>query len=223
MLEKTNRNIPKIIGVGFHKTGTTSLGEALVILGYRVKGVTPKALIPILRGNYTKVLNIIEGYDALEDAPWFKLFKELDEYLPGSKFILTIREEESWFRSLSKHAGQIRTAQREWIYGRGKGIPIDNKENTIATYKNHNHEVLDYFKNRQSDLLVMDLSEGDQWTKLCEFLNQDIPDVPFPHKNNSKENKRTSTIKSQFRIQKVKIVNYIKLLYIMLLNLDKNM
>lgn len=221
MFKQTQRNTPKIIGVGFHKTGTTSLAEALKILGYRVKGVTPRALIPILRGKYSRVLKMVESYDALEDSPWFIIYKELDEYLPGSKFILTIREEENWFRSLGKHSGNIRTAQREWIYGRGNGIPSDNKENTISTYNKHNLEVVNYFKNRQSDLLVLDLSKGDQWTKICKFLDKDIPSVAFPHKNDSRESKKAKTFRFQFRIIKVKAVNFFKIIFIRLLNLDR--
>ena len=38
-----------VIGAGFHKTGTTTLVKALSILGYRVKGISKKPLIPIFK------------------------------------------------------------------------------------------------------------------------------------------------------------------------------
>ena len=44
----------KIIGVGFQKTGTSSLREALKVMDYKVKDCCPRALIPILKGNYNE-------------------------------------------------------------------------------------------------------------------------------------------------------------------------
>ncbi|MBK6902441.1 MAG: hypothetical protein IPH04_06435 [Saprospirales bacterium] len=175
----------KIIGVGFQKTGTSTLREALKILGYSVKDTTPRALIPILRGNYDRILRIIKNYDALEDTPWYMIYKVLDQRIPGCKFILTVRDENDWYKSVSKHIGDLRSAQHEWIYGRGKGLPKDDRENTIRVYSQHNREVLEYFKNRPHDLLVLDFTKGDRWEKLCPFLGKPIPDTPFPHYNKS--------------------------------------
>ncbi|MCP4312211.1 MAG: hypothetical protein GY790_13175 [Bacteroidetes bacterium] len=79
----------KVIGVGFQKTGTSSLREALKILGFRVKDTSTTPPIPILKGDYEKVLRMIGDYDALEDTPWYMIYRELDERIPGSKFILT--------------------------------------------------------------------------------------------------------------------------------------
>ena len=112
----------KIIGVGFQKTGTSTLREALKILGYTVKDTTPRALIPILKGDFSKIRQILAGYDAMEDTPWYIIYRELDQMYPGSKFILTIRDADSWYTSVSKHIGDLRAAHHEWIYGRGKGL-----------------------------------------------------------------------------------------------------
>jgi len=46
-----------------------------------------------------------------------------------------------------------------------KSLPKDYKENTIAVYKKHNEEVLEYFKHRPQDLLIMDITKGDEWEK----------------------------------------------------------
>lgn len=219
---KFNHNTGKVIGVGFHKTGTTSLGKALEIMGYKVKGVTPRALISILKKNYKKLLKTIDKYDALEDSPWFKIYKELDKQLPGSKFILTIRDEDSWYKSLCLHTDNIRTAQREWIYGRGNGIPKNNKNNTLEVYRKHNQEVLEYFKNRPNDLLVLDLKKDEKWEMLCAFLNKEIPEVPFPHKNNHNENVGKTNISTRFRIFRIRSRNYIKIIYINIMGLNKN-
>jgi hypothetical protein len=207
----------KIIGVGFQKTGTSTLRDALKILNYSVKDTTTRALIPILKNDYKKVLKIIDKFDAIEDTPWYIIYKELDKLLPGSKFILTIRDEKSWYKSVSRHIGNLRSAHHEWIYGKGKGLPKDYKENTINVYNNHNKEVVEYFKNRPNDLLIIDFTKGDRWDKLCKFLDKDIPNETFPHANNSKINKlKKNVILAKFKFNRKKLRQYLKINYISL-------
>jgi len=172
-----------IIGVGFHKTGTSSLREALKILGYRVKDTSSRPLIPILKGDLDRVISMIARYDAVEDTPWFMIYRELDARIPRSKFILTVRDEESWYISVARHIGSLRNPMHEWIYGRGKGLPLEDRENTLRVFSTHNREVLDYFRHRPEDLLILDFTKGDGWEKLCPFLGKEIPEVPFPHTN----------------------------------------
>ena len=207
----------KVIGVGFQKTGTSTLRDALRILDYSVKDTTTRALIPILKNDYKKVLKIIDSFDAIEDTPWYIIYKELDKLLPGSKFILTIRDEQSWYKSVSRHIGDLRSAHHEWIYGKGKGLPKDYKENTINVYNNHNKEVVEYFKYRPNDLLIIDFTKGDRWDKLCKFLDKDIPKEVFPHANNSKKNKlKKNVILSKFKLKRKKFRQYFKINYISL-------
>ena len=205
----------KVIGVGFQKTGTSTLRDALRILDYSVKDTTTRALIPILKNDYKKVLKIIDSFDAIEDTPWYIIYKELDKLLPGSKFILTIRDEQSWYKSVSRHIGDLRSAHHEWIYGKGKGLPKDYKENTINVYNNHNKEVVEYFKNRPNDLLIIDFTKGDRWDKLCDFLDKDIPKELFPHANNSKRiKKKKNIILAKFKLNRKKVRQYVKIKYI---------
>ena len=202
----------KIIGVGFQKTGTSSLREALMVMDYKVKDCCPRALIPILKGNYNKVLRILKNFDALEDTPWYMIYKELDELIPGSKFILTIRDEESWYKSVNRHIGDLRSPEHEWIYGKGKGLPKNDKANTIKVYNNHNNEVIEYFKNRPNDLLVIDFTKGDKWDKLCAFLEKDVPNTPFPHYNKGKTKiKKGIDLKKSIRMNRKQFKNYCKI------------
>ncbi len=207
-----------VIGVGFQKTGTTSLREALKILGYRVKDNTGRALIPILKGNYDKVLRLLANYDAVEDTPWYMIYKELDELIPNSKFILTIRDQESWYKSVRRHIGDLRSANHEWIYGRGKGLPKEDKENTIAVYNKHNQEVIDYFADRPDDLIVIDFTKGDRWDKICHLLGKEIPTIPFPHYNKSKPGTKENKM-SWFRTTRKQLKNNFKIWYIDRMNL----
>ena len=193
----------KIICVGFQKTGTSTLREALKILGYRVKDCTDHALLPILKKDFSKIEKMLENYDAVEDTPWYYIYKELDQIFPNSKFILTLREEESWYKSVSKHIGDLVSANHEWIYGRGKGLPKYHKANTLSVFNTHNNEVLEYFKDRPDDLLVLDFTKGDKWDKLCAFLNHSVPEDSFPHYNNSAAKKKTrSAVAEKWRFKR---------------------
>ena len=207
----------KIIGVGFQKTGTSSLREALKILGYRVKDTSSRPLIPILKGDYNKVLRMIRKYDAVEDTPWYMIYQELDQRIPGSKFILTIRDEASWYQSVSRHIGFLKNASHEWIYGRGKRLPKDDRENTLMVYSSHIAGVREYFKDRPEDLLVVDFTKGDGWAELCDFLKVEIPDVPFPHANKWLDKKSRQSFygeKKDFRFRRKQFRNKCKIKYI---------
>ena len=111
----SRRPCHKIIGVGFQKTGTSSLRDALKILGYTVGDNHHQMLGPFLRGNMGRVIRTLNRFDSVEDNPWPSMYKELDAQLPGSKFILTIRESESWLRSVERHIGDLRDPMHEWI------------------------------------------------------------------------------------------------------------
>ena len=76
-----------IIGTGFQKTGTSSLREALQILGYKVGDNNHQMLWPILHGNWSRLKAKALKYDALEDNPWPIIYKELDQHIPNAKFI----------------------------------------------------------------------------------------------------------------------------------------
>jgi hypothetical protein len=173
-------------------------------------------LIPILRGDYERVLQMLRGYDAVEDTPWYMIYRELDRLIPGSKFIHTIRDEESWYRSVSRHIGHLRNPMHEWIYGREKGLPRDHRDNTIQVYRKHNEEVLEYFKARPGDLLVMDFSKGAGWKELCNFLDQPVPEEPFPHANRYDTEKSPSKLDQGkgFKYRRKQFKYHVKIKYI---------
>lgn len=179
---------PKIFCIGFHKTGTTSLYAALTTLGYRVSGTIADDWSPerLAAEGAQFCIETMEDFDAAEDMPWPHFFRELDEAFPGSKFILTVREPESWFQSLDNHFGHQETALNAFAYGSDHAKARGDKDHWIATCEQHNADVREYFQARPGDLLEMDLGAGDGWGKLCPFLDVHIPDEPFPAKNTSK-------------------------------------
>jgi hypothetical protein len=174
----------KIFCIGFHKTGTSSLGDALEMLGYKVKGPSS-----IDNENIGEQIDAIAAkwlpkFDAFQDNPWPIIYQELDAQYPGSRFILTIRDTDKWLSSAVRHFGTRPTAMRKWIYGENYGSPKGHEAIYRERYDRHNREVREYFKDRPDDLLVIDLTQADDaWSQLCPFLGKAIPDTPFPHSN----------------------------------------
>jgi len=175
----------KIFCIGFHKTGTTSLHSLLETLGYKVKGcykVRDRKFVDNLkRDKFDEIKKVADQYDAFRDNPWAILYKELDKFYPSSKFILTIRDKESWIKSIVNHCGIITTPMRKFIYGFGN--PIQHQRKYLDRYERHNKEVVDYFKEKRQDLLVIDISEKDAVKRICEFLNRKAPYETMPHKH----------------------------------------
>jgi hypothetical protein len=175
----------KVFGIGFHKTGTTSLAKALSYLGYRVTGPNGVNNPNIAKDVCGMAFGLANKFDAFQDNPWPILYKELDDKFPDSKFVLTIRSTSDWIKSVVTHFGEDETPMREWIYG--VAHPKGNEAIYVERYERHNREVVEYFKDREKDLLILDIARGQGWEKLCPFLGKRIPAVPFPCANTALE------------------------------------
>lgn len=180
----------KVFCIGFHKTGTSSLAVALKKLGYRVTGPNGTSDPNIDKNVIPMAYELANKFDAFQDNPWPIIYKELDAEFPGSKFILMLRDPESWIKSQVRHFGRSETPMRKWIYG--VGCPEGNERIYVTRFINHNKEVQEYFRDRPQDLLVMNLANGDGWEKLCHFLGADIPQIAFPHANKGNDRERRS-------------------------------
>lgn len=176
---------PKVFCIGFHKTGTTSLKQALAILGYTVTGPNGVNDPNISRNVMSLASRLIPQYDAFQDNPWPIIYKQLDRLLPDAKFILTIRDSDRWIESQVRYFGTDDSPMRKWIYG--KSHPKGNEDIYRKRYESHNKEVLKHFAPNNEKLLVMNLEEGDGWKKLCDFLGESTPNKPFPHANRSRK------------------------------------
>lgn len=177
----------KIFGIGWAKTGTKTLGEALTLLGYNHQSRRLDLAEDLRNGDLSRILALVRQKDSFEDWPWLLLYQQLDQEFPSSGFILTQRKPERWIRSYrnllqeaeqsSPHLNEI----RRMLYG--LPFPDVTEEQLLARYLRHNRDVLDYFKNRPDQLLVIDWEEGDGWQTLCHFLGKPIPSRSFPHAN----------------------------------------
>lgn len=177
----------KVFCIGFQKTGTSSLRDALRTLGYDVTGVFGRKIkLAELKRRYVEIgLEIARQHDAVEDMPWPLMFRELDAEFPGSKFILTVRETDRWYKSIAGHFGDNPYHLQQLTYGDDAPAPVGHEARYREVYESHNAAVQAHFAGRPDDLLVMRLENGDAWDKLCPFLGVPMMDTPFVHTNSS--------------------------------------
>jgi Sulfotransferase domain len=188
----TDKNY-KVFGLGLSKTGTSSLGDALNYLGINTihYPFDDDTYAELYRGNYD--LSILkETYRGIVDIPAAPFYAQWDRQYPGSKFILTVRDRDAWIESAEKHwelmmhwwkeRPQFQRFQ-EFISAVVYGSVGFNAGRFLFAYDMQIKNVLDYFKNRPDDLLVMDICAGEGWEKLCPFLGLPEPAAPFPHAN----------------------------------------
>lgn len=187
----------RIFGIGLHKTATSSLHVALQILGLdAAHWITPRWARSIWEEMRAAGRSpTLERHYALTDLPLPLLYRELDRAYPGSRFILTMRNEADWLRSVEQHWSPANPWRASWdedcfthrchteLYGR-KSF---DAQTFRARYWRHNYEVLAYFKNRPNDLLVLDIDEDTKWDGLCGFLDKPNPSVPYPKANRLRE------------------------------------
>ncbi len=187
-----NRNQTKIFGIGLSQTGTQSLAHALTLLGFNViyspdDEVTLKELIA---ENYN--LSILKDFDGITDITVAPFYAQLDKLFPDSKFILTVRDKESWLSSLAARwsancvlddslaSNETNMQRRRLLRVATYGSYTFDEEGFSSVYDLHYKNVIEYFKSRLDSLLVFNIYAGEGWKKLCSFLNQPILNHPFP-------------------------------------------
>lgn len=133
--------------------------------------------------------SVLDEYDAASDISVTVVFRELHVAFPGSKFILTVREETSWLASCERNFGhqldKYDGSAEEQVFVRTYGVNHYEREGFIAAKQRHERDVLEYFAERPRDLLIMDIAGGNGWSSLCSFVGVEAPDLPFPAANRS--------------------------------------
>jgi Sulfotransferase domain/N-terminal domain of galactosyltransferase len=190
-----NKLPTKIFGIGMHKTATTSLHHALEILGYDSwHWPSAHAAKTIWREvNGTGRSPMLDRYHAACDLPIPRLYQHLDAAYPGSKFVLTIRDEQNWLDSVRRHFDPRLNPHRSgWdtdpfsnrIHAIMYGRRDFDSQTFLLRYRQHNQEVRDFFRHRPEDLLVMHMESDPDWAQLCGFLGVPIPEhVSYPKAN----------------------------------------
>lgn len=202
----------KVFCIGRNKTGTTSLEAALRNLGYRLgnQAAGEMLLFDWARRDFRRIIELCKTADAFQDIP-FSLgytYQAVDAAFPGSKFILTVRDDpEQWFDSVVRFHAKImrvdgvptaadlanhhyRYKGQLWdsarlIYGVDASTLYDKKI-YVAHYLRHNQSVLDYFRHRRNELLILNVARADAMEKLCRFLGAEYRGEMMPHLNSSR-------------------------------------
>ncbi|GLJ32260.1 hypothetical protein SUGI_0649310 [Cryptomeria japonica] len=105
MEEKLNL---EVIGAGLCRTGTSSLREALKILGFHCYHYTEmkknnqiNPWLDILSGKSEGWKSIFSGYTATVSCPSVTVYRKLMELCPEAKIILTVRDTQMWYQSVN--------------------------------------------------------------------------------------------------------------------------
>lgn len=206
-------NQRKVFCIGANKTGTTSVENVFRRLGLTVgnQGQAEMLIHDWAKQDYRRIIRYCHSAEAFQDVP-FSLhgtFQVMDETFPGSKFILTVRNNaDEWFGSLVRfHSkivgkGRIPTADdlRQFSY-RYPGFVLDvlrlsygaddsklyDRRMYVEYYEKHNDKIIAYFKDRPDDLLVLNVEESDAMERLLRFLGYPYTGQKMPHLNTSKD------------------------------------
>jgi len=200
-----------VIGAGLPRTGTLSLKAALEeLIGPCYHGFIPMIekhshgpywTEAIKRGTI-ETEGVLVDYRAGIDFPVSAFYKDLMHMFPDAKIILTVRDPRRWYTSVSfiwkNTVNLYYDWPHSWVIGgfrAGKGnvqrgiIGEMNKalnmgeDAAIRFFNFHIQEVCDSVP--ADNLLVFDVREG--WGPLCQFLNVQVPNKPFPNINNMNE------------------------------------
>lgn len=204
------RKRQKVFVIGFNKTGTTSVHEAMRELDMIVGQQRRAELLmkDVVNGKYDSLINYCKSAEAFQDVPFSKpgIFKVVDKAFPGSKFVLTVRDSpEQWFNSILKFQskmkgdGNIPTLDdykndtyvykgwaymvHTWTYG----TDLFNEEKYKQVYQQHIDDVKAYFKDRPDDLLVINVAKPESYKQFCAFTGQTPKRASFDWKNKTSE------------------------------------
>jgi hypothetical protein len=195
-----------VIGVGFPRTGTMSLKLALEELGFgpcyhMIEVFDRLDDIPLwlqAASGQTAWERIFSGFRSTSDAPACCFWQELVAEYPDAKVILTERDADDWYESFeetvypvicsgvhSPDAGHraLQEMARELVLDLLLQGRFEDRARAIEIYQAHNRAVREHVD--PDRLLILRLGEG--WQPLCEFLQKEVPSVPFPHTNTRME------------------------------------
>jgi hypothetical protein len=196
-----------VIGVGFGRTGTLSLKNAVERLGFGPclhmtsmfeAPERAELFMRAVEGDPGALEAAMAGFRSTVDWPGTYFWRQLTTDHPDAKVILTVRDPQAWYESAQKTIFQAATIARQ-----GGAIPagavidmIDalvwegtfggrfaDRERAIRIFEEHNAAVR---REVPADrLLEFQVSQG--WEPLCAFLGVPVPDEPFPRTNDREE------------------------------------
>jgi hypothetical protein len=164
----------KIFIIGLPRTGTTSMCAAMLELGFYVAHTA-----------YTE--RSFSEAQVIADTPIFCDYQHLDKAYPNAKFIYLSRSMNKWLPSIQQLLARM---HHNLIRGDGGFNPIikrcyqdifspysltniNDHDFLAKCYQQHKAQVQQYFQDRESDLLSIDISDSQSYAELLNFLNFD--------------------------------------------------
>lgn len=191
----------KVIGAGFGRTGTDSIRHALEFLldgrCYHMKELATRhdhgeRWSDFVAGRGMDWAALFEDYEATVDWPGANYYAEIMAAFPEAKVLLSVRDPESWFDSFQELVRVMKVISvfsfipRLRLMKRLHDVAVwrefedlEDRAKCIEVFERHIEAVKAHVPEER--LLVFRVQEG--WDPLCEFLNVDVPKVPFPHVN----------------------------------------
>ncbi|MDP6953159.1 MAG: sulfotransferase [Alphaproteobacteria bacterium] len=188
-----------VIGAGFGRTGTDSMKAALELLGFgpchHMKEVLAseeqtRIWRAIAAGGTPDWDKVFADFNACVDWPSAFYWRQISAHWPEAKILLTVRDSESWYRSMEqtifrvvRQGTDMESLGRKLIESQVFGGNIDDREAVIAAFERNTAEVQAAFG--PDRLLTYHI--GDGWEPLCRFLGVPVPDQDFPRTNSTAE------------------------------------
>ncbi len=192
-----------IIGAGMGRTGTASLKVALEALQLgRCYHMSEIMQNPDKTADWIDAAEgkadwdkIFDGYSATVDNPGCNYWKQLTDYYPDAKVILTVRDADKWFDSTNEtiHSAEFSNFIKKSPFGEMVQKTVwdfmDNRmqdrDHMVNFFEHRNAEIIDTID--ADRLLVYRIEQG--WQPLCEFLDIPVPETEFPRVNSREETK----------------------------------
>ena len=192
----------EVIGAGLGRTGTLTLKLALEQLGlapchHMLEVVAhPEQAAFWCRaagGEEVDWEDVFRSYRSAVDWPSAYFYHELAARYPEAKIILTVREPERWYASMSETILKVLNVVADTPSQEARFIDLIiaqntfgrdlSKSNAIEAFERHNEEVRRLIP--PDRLLTYDVAQG--WGPLCDFFGLPRPDAPFPRANSREE------------------------------------
>jgi hypothetical protein len=191
-----------VIGVGFGRTGTDSMREALNLLGFGpchhmlevTRSEEQKRLWRALaQGARPEWDRLFAGYASCVDWPAAHYWRELIDVYPEAKVILTWRPAAGWWESFERTILKVIEASTD---PQSLGIALvaqqalegrpGDRDHAIALYEAYVAAVKAAVP--ADRLLVHAASDG--WAPLCAHLGVPVPDQSYPRRNSTDDYQR---------------------------------
>jgi hypothetical protein len=190
----------QVVGAGLGRTGTKSLQTALTMLGlgpchHMVEVFAhPESMALWVQAGAGRADwdAIFKDYRSMVDYPGAAFWRELADYYPAAKVLLSVRDPDQWFDST-----------QATIFAPGGGVDqaMANPDSPMGAFfgsfggrfVDHVHDraaMTDYFRRHVEEvkatipperLLVYEVGSG--WEPLCAFFGAPVPAEPYPSEN----------------------------------------